>query len=253
MSAFEEFADTPYYSVLSGSKQLLYGFNEDDMEKGKERLLYTLEAAVQNGHDDLLLIRFHEKPAKGMITDKTPYYSSMMVRVNELNTLPVYNPAAIGRVNYQDNQILAELKTISEQTRQMKEDLESRLLALETADTDEDPETEPDMIGRITGVLNNPHMPVILDMLKNIFPNLFNPATRPNVAVSGLPKLENTMPTVTEEKKTLTPEEFNAGLTLQLQRLTEHCNILECLTKLADIAESKPATFQNLILMLNSY
>jgi hypothetical protein len=100
MDWFDRNATSPYYSVWVNRKQLLFSWNDDDMEAGRSKLENDLYAIEQNGVNDLLIIKLHPKKDKaGYITDKTPIYGSLVCRPSELEKVN-YGMQQIGAVNY---------------------------------------------------------------------------------------------------------------------------------------------------------
>lgn len=120
MEWFDRNATTPYYSVWIDRKQLLFSWNDDDLEKGRTKLENDLMAFEQNNVNELLIIKLHPKKEKGgFITDKSPVYGSLNFRAAEIekNMYPqqvgsVYNPRmenVIERILETQNAILTKL------------------------------------------------------------------------------------------------------------------------------------------------
>ena len=120
MEWFDRNATAPYYSVWIDRKQLLFSWNDDDLEKGRTKLENDLMAFEQNGVNELLIIKLHPKKEKGgFITDKSPVYGSLNFRPAEIekNMYPqqvgsVYNPRmenVIERILETQNAILTKL------------------------------------------------------------------------------------------------------------------------------------------------
>ena len=84
MDAYDRNASTPYYSVWAG-RDMVFSYNDDDEEKGRNHLLENLIACEQNEHTDILKIKFHPKKEKSFITDKSPSISTLFVRVCDVN------------------------------------------------------------------------------------------------------------------------------------------------------------------------
>lgn len=100
MDWFDRNATSPYYSVWVNRKQLLFSWNDDDMEAGRSKLENDLYAIEQNNNNDLLIIKLHPKKDKaGYITDKTPIYGSLVCRASELEK-PMYGMQPMGAIGY---------------------------------------------------------------------------------------------------------------------------------------------------------
>jgi hypothetical protein len=100
MDWFDRNATSPYYSVWVNRKQLLFSWNDDDMEAGRSKLEDDLAAIEQNGNNDLIIIKLHPKKDKaGYITDKTPIYSSILCRAAEIER-PNYGMQQMGGIGY---------------------------------------------------------------------------------------------------------------------------------------------------------
>lgn len=82
MSWYDRNTESPYYSVWS-SKQLMFSWNKEDADEGREKLSEDLFAFEGNGVNDIFMIRLHPVP-KGerdvVITNNTPYYASLNFR-----------------------------------------------------------------------------------------------------------------------------------------------------------------------------
>ena len=89
MEWFDRNATTPYFSVWSNTtpskKELNFGWYEEDLEAGRNKLENDLDALEQNGVNELYTILLHQKKNKdGYITLDTPYYASLKFRAAEL-------------------------------------------------------------------------------------------------------------------------------------------------------------------------
>lgn len=257
MDAFDRNAQTPFYSVWSG-KDMLFSYNEDDEQKGREFLLENLIASEQNGHSDILKIKFHPKKEKAFITDKTPSIATLFVRVcetewfrrqNELAPVQSMHSPAMERMLQQQTEILSGLS--------------NRLAALEEAkisEEEEDDEAEDDVLGKVGVILNHPAINALI--------SAFMPAITNAMTNTPQPKVAGTPEESIEEMEEFTAEEVGAAdfveideVALQhhtvnqindaLGRLAQHTDSLAAdLTALADMADNNPAQFKMLLGML---
>lgn len=142
MDWFDRNSASPYYSVWC-NRQLLFSWNNDDLEEGRNKLENDLYAFEQNGVGDLFTIKLHPKKEKGFITDKSPIYASLNFRPAELERA-YYSPNAIaGTGNSQLADALAKLA----ETQNLI------LSKLSSEEFDEEEEKEESTLGKL---LNNP-------------------------------------------------------------------------------------------------
>lgn len=260
MDAFDRNAQTPFYSVWSG-KDMLFSWNEEDEQKGREFLLENLIASEQNGHSDILKIKFHPKKERTFITDKTPAIATLFVRVcetewykNQQSLQPAYSQPAHSPV----------MERLMAQQTEILSGLSNRLSALEEVqmqEEEDDDDQEDDTLGKIGTILNHP---AVMALISAIAPNVINamkPQAQPMVA--GTPQEE-----VIDEMEEYAPEEIGVvdftqeeelmanqhtinQINQALERLAKHTDSLGAdLTALADMADHNPAQFKMLLGML---
>ena len=256
MDAFDRNAQTPYYSVWSG-KDMLFSYNEDDEQKGREFLLENLIASEQNNHSDILKIKFHPKKEKAFITDKTPSIATLFVRVCEtewFKNQQALQPAFSGTS--------PAMERLLQQQTEILSGLSNRLSALEEAQMEEEEEAdeEEDVLGKVGTILNHPAVSAIIAAFLPSITNAMKQTPQPKVA--GTPE------EVIEEMEEFSPEEIGETdftdideVSLQhhtvnqineaLSRLAQHTNTLAAdLIALADMADNNPAQFKMLLGML---
>lgn len=149
MDWFDHNATSPYYSVWVNRKQLLFSWNDDDMEAGRSKLEDDLAAIEQNNNNDLIIIKLHPKKDKaGYITDKTPIYGSLVCRASELER-PNYMPmAGVGYNSKMENVLERVLETQN-----------AILTKLSADELEEDEQPEQNTIGSL---LSQPHIQTLL-------------------------------------------------------------------------------------------
>jgi hypothetical protein len=243
MNAYDRNAEVPYYSVWAG-RDMIFSYNGDDLEQGRNHLLENLVAAEQNDHTDILKIKFHPKKEKLFITDKTPSIATLFVRVCDLNQnrgqiMPINN-------NYQNPQIISLL----EKQNEMISGLNNRLALIEESEPEDlqqnNSETE-NMLGRIEGILNNPIVNLLVGILGPKLADLLVPVEKNKVAsLAGIEKLnqdiiQNEMPDIDQQKML---EESLIKLNLFVE------NLPLTLNKLANYAEKNNEQFNMLVKML---
>jgi hypothetical protein len=151
MDWFDRNATSPYYSVWVNRKQLLFSWNDDDMEAGRSKLEDDLAAIEQNNNNDLIIIKLHPKKDKaGYITDKTPIYGSLVCRASELERLN-YGMPQIAGMGYN-----SKMESVLERVLETQNAILTKLNAEEL---EEEVEEDKGMLGNI---LSSPQMQTLL-------------------------------------------------------------------------------------------
>ena len=253
MDAFDRNAQTPYYSVWAG-KDMIFSWNDDDMEQGRVYLMENLVASEQNEHSDILKIKFHPKKEKTFITDKTPSIATLFVRVCDPNYMRGQVVQQSGGMNY-------GMQSLLERQMEIMNGINSRLTALEEVQEEEEEEDDTDaLLGRIGNILNHPTVSAIVaTILPNILPGM-KAQSQPQPIVAGV----NNELDILEENELVGASDFEQEaqyvdlqsdsiekINLALGRLMAHTNDLGGdLTALADMADNNPAQFKMLLSML---
>lgn len=142
MDWFDRNSASPYYSVWC-NRQLLFSWNSDDLEEGRNKLENDLIAIESNGVGDLLTIKLHPKKEKGgFITDKTPIYASLNFRPAELERA-YYSPNAIAGTG--SNQLADAIARLTE--------TQNLILSKLSEEEFEEEEKEESALGKL---INNP-------------------------------------------------------------------------------------------------
>jgi hypothetical protein len=150
MDWFDRNATSPYYSVWVNRKQLLFSWNDDDMEAGRSKLEDDLAAIEQNNNNDLIIIKLHPKKDKaGYITDKTPIYGSLVCRASELERLN-YGMPQIAGMGYN-----SKMESVLERVLETQNAILTKLNA-------EELEEEEEEKGILGSIISNPQMQTIL-------------------------------------------------------------------------------------------
>jgi len=208
MEWFDRNATTPYFSVWSNTtpskKELNFGWYEDDLEAGRNKLENDLEALEQNGVNELYTILLHQKKNKdGYITLDTPYYASLKFRAAELEQPMVMPMQHIAGFN--SNQ---RLESVLEKMMETQNMILSRL-SQEEFDEEEE-EEENDVIG---GLMKNPE---IQAMIMGGIGKIFNMAGEKPVAVAGVTESDE------DEVFTIVNSLMDKGVTIEhLRKLNE--------------------------------
>jgi len=233
MDAYDRNAEVPYYSVWAG-RDMVFSYNDDDIEKGRNHLLENLIACEQNEHTDILKIKFHPKKEKTFITDKTPAIATLFVRVCDVNS----NRGQIMPMpqnNYQNPQLI----NLLEKQNELISGLHNRVSLMEEVPGEEE-EAESDteaVIGRIENILNHPIFNLVLGLIAPKLPDLMKPKQNVVTSLAGVESVE--------------VENAEELLVKSLERLSDHVeNLPLTLSKLADYADKNKQQFEFLLKML---
>lgn len=209
MEWFDRNATTPYFSVWSNTtpskKELNFGWYEEDLEAGRNKLENDLDALEQNGVNELYTILLHQKKNKdGYITLDTPYYASLKFRAAELEQPMVMPMQHIAGFN--SNQ---RLESVLEKMMETQNMILTKLSADEF-ESEEEEDDENDVIG---GLMKNPE---IQSMIMGGIGKIFNLAGEKPVAVAGVTELNE------DEVFTIVNSLMNKGVTIEhLRKLNE--------------------------------
>jgi hypothetical protein len=213
MEWFDRNATTPYFSVWSNTtpskKELNFGWYEEDLEAGRNKLENDLDALEQNGVNELYTILLHQKKNKdGYITLDTPYYASLKFRAAELEQpmiMPMQHIAGMGSNH--------RLESVLEKMMETQNMILTKLSADEFAEEEEDDE-ESDVIG---GLMKNPE---IQAMIMGGIGKIFNLAGEKPVAVAGVTELNE------DEVFTIVNSLMDKGVTIEhLRKLNEMSSV----------------------------
>lgn len=242
MAAFDDALQaTPYYSIWLGNN-LVAQNNTDDLAAGRERIETLLTAMAQSGNSDLVTIKFHPDLNGSLITNKSPYVGMLLVRAisvggtDGLNRVGSFNEGTMPYNAYkamQDAMNIAVANAIAP--------LNEKIAALEAQPVEEKP---AGALGFVSELLANPA--VIEALLARFLPAIAgtpppNPYLQQPMQVAGTPAQ---------------PEAYTelqmVEVTNNLNRLSEHCDLLTDLKLLADMAENNPQMFKMLLTSLRA-
>ena len=213
MEWFDRNATTPYFSVWSNTtpskKELNFGWYEEDLEAGRNKLENDLDALEQNGVNELYTILLHQKKNKdGYITLDTPYYASLKFRAAELEqpmVMPMQHIAGMSSNH--------RLESVLEKMMETQNMILTKLSADEF-DEEEDDNDENDMIG---GLMKNPE---IQAMIMGGIGKIFNLAGEKPVAVAGVTELNE------DEVFTIVNSLMDKGVTIEhLRKLNDMSSV----------------------------
>jgi paraquat-inducible protein B len=206
--------DVAPWSMWQGN-QFLFKYEGDDIEAGAASLLKLFNDMSQSTNALYTLRVYEELPKNGKICRTTPDHGSFNFRLNmELQTL-----------NQQQMQSVTNRKDLESELAAVKLEL-AELRAELDEETDDEP--EPDMMGRINGLLQQPAVVGILNKF------LGTSLTVPNATIAGVPLGEQSIAESLEILKQHDP------------KLPDH------LHKLALMAQRTPANFSFLLSTLET-
>lgn len=255
MNAYDDLCnDVPYYSVWSG-RTILFSWNEDDIDKGKEKLRQMLLAAEQNEHNDILTICFHPKKEKNFITDKTPVTGSMTIRVTDLTPGRLRDMDRVGNVTEpRGYQIPYELRRSFEQMAEFTQKIptllspiEERLAALELGG--DDVEEQAGIIGIIKH-LENPGVQMIANRILDLL--IPGQTVQQPLRVSGVPGTETATPPISQPDYSNVTEDQQNALDQAIITLSKYCNVYTDLPLLANLAENNTQVFNMMLSQLKN-
>lgn len=260
MAAYESVRmDLPYYSVWhSDDKKKAFEWNDDDIEAGTEYMRKMMEVHATSGNTSLLWIHIHPEK-KNVYGKDTPDKCSLPVRpctLEQSRVVPMdnYNPGQ--GMNFEMWETMKAVRELPTMLKPQFDNINERLLALETGDDDEEEEPQT-LVGQITGVLQNQElMGTIMGFAKMLFPGLGGAATpqpaAPQHMISGI---NDTAMAETQGETQGEPQAENVDMEkvmAALTRLNPHCDLETDLSLLATMAETNPAIFNMLLTQLRS-
>lgn len=148
----------PYYSIWKGARQLVFSWNNDDLQEGQQTLLENLQAFEQSGVSDVFTLKLHSSLDKNdEITNNSPVYASLNFRACN-----PYQVAAVGgargtEIIFPNNQgmqaMLEEIRAIRAEQQLLQQELQQ----VRDADKDED-EGLGGFEGALIGLLKSPEV-----------------------------------------------------------------------------------------------
>jgi len=233
--------DNPFFSVWI-NKDILFQNNDGDKDKAKSTLLDMLTAAEQNGNSEILTIKFHPGKEGKYITDKTPVVGTLFVRVVPINGSMAMSGIESGndRLPYPIYKATMAMQAMAEQLPVTMAGIQDRLTKLEESSISGDDDQDDDQINRILKLANHP---VVMALLSKFIPGMGAAA----MAVSGITTDQAPPPS-----QNAISEADYVRLDAALGRLMKHCNLVDDLTLLADLAETSPDMFKLLLSNLRS-
>jgi hypothetical protein len=213
MEWFDRNATTPYFSVWSNTspskKELNFGWYEEDLEAGRNKLENDLDALEQNGVNELYTILLHQKKNKdGYITLDTPYYASLKFRAAELEQpliMPMQHIAGMGS-NHRLESVLEKMM-----------ETQNMILTKLSADEFEDEEDDDDENDMISGLIKKPE---IQAMIMAGIGKIFNLADDKSVAVAGISEINE------DEVFTIVNSLMDKGVTIEhLRKLNDMSSV----------------------------
>lgn len=203
LSAFEQMAETPYFSLWVGKQCSIFN-TENDFEKAYKQLEFILKSYAESDVTNIFCIALHSTTKKGgwKYDDiKDGGAQCMYCAIRKVETPYGYNSA-----NAINMQILEKLNAF-----------ESRINAIEAAETepetDEIGQTSDDTIQKINGIVNGLSSIISSPVVSILLQNIFGKTLQPVKTLAGDQDDINDVLTVL----------FSKGVTVQhLKKLSEY-------------------------------
>jgi hypothetical protein len=255
MSAYDlmsEGGDYPCFSVWYNRDDKAIQWNKADAEKGRDYLKGYFEILQDSGDNSMYYVKIHSTP--GIIYNKkSDEICSFPVRANpfhqsEFDILPQGQTQVAGIGNGgRIQQLLEGLPG------QLQEKFDAINLRIDELSAEEPEEEKPDMLGRITGMLDHPtigpaiggFLTMVLPKLLAMIPGALTPTPTPNMAMQPVINGVNDTNIMTEEQK-------DELVNVALDRLEPYCDLASDLTLLANMAEKNPKMFEMLLSTLRA-
>lgn len=254
MSGFESISKgKPYYSLWQVSpKELIMQYAGDDYDEAIDGLTQILAAGESKGNCDLMAIKIHPQPKEQFITKSTTVIATMYVRICPVDLNRV---TGVAKAEYEPRnnaaldmyKLTQAIDSLPGKFDEKFRSLNDRLAALEEYEPDE--VQEVDMIGKITGLMENPNVVnAVMGFVKMIFPQM--PAPGP-AQIAGVKEVSETVPG-TKTETAMTDLEYSKAIDIALDRLEKHIDLSVDLGLLADYAEKNPTMFQMMLKTLRN-
>ena len=243
--------DSPYWSFWYNGREKAAQFNEDDVEKSLDHLSKILEAHELMGDSALYYLRIHSMSQPVYKNNMDTVVQGFPCRFHELggadSRLSQFNGGGVYTREIQREtspdvkELLVAIKAIPESFNQKFAEICERLDDLEEYEAPEKVK-EPDMMDKITGVLQNPMIiGMVGQLIQKFIPGMAMAGPAPTV-LSGAPDTG-----VTKEDN-IDWESVDHSIDV----LAKHCQLDKDLAKLAEMAENNPAMFKFLLSSLRN-
>lgn len=197
LSAFEEKADTPFFSLWVGKARAEMN-KDNDFDKASAKLEKQIKAFAEEDMNDVFVIALHPEKKVSYKFEDCKDATLMYCQAKRSDSPVMYQGGNNSQANYM---ILEKLNSI-----------ESRINAIEAEEVEEEEgeeigSTEAVLIDKISGIVNSPLVGILLNFLQN---NSVKPA--PVTALAGTDELDEVLNTL-----------FSKGVTVQhLKKLASY-------------------------------
>jgi len=174
ISAFQEKAETPYFSLWVKS-QCLEQYNGEDMDRATSILQRELEQSKEQGLNEIHILKLHIEKEK-VYKSSSPVKCSLYCAVDE-------NKAIYQNGGVMQQQVDHRLYSMIESMVESQKIINSRLLALEE-EGDEEEENNLSGIGEVTKLLDHPTVAPIAAIATAYFTKLLSGSTP--IALAGV-------------------------------------------------------------------
>jgi hypothetical protein len=240
------------FSVWHGDKDIAFQCIETDPAIQEKMLRSNLEAMAEAGNSELMYLKLH-KPTGDYIDTKTKVISLIPIQVVEFQDFRIIAgessaPRPAG-MSYEAWEMMKNLKDLPATIGSI---VDERIKALTDLEEEEEPE-ENDVqkyIGIIKGVTQDPTIMAVIGQIFN-FLKPQQPIVAPGrigMTQTQASPFQQPVQDQTAERQPIPCNEDQ--MNEALNRLQYHCDLGNCLMRLANMADANPAGFQQLLTML---
>lgn len=234
------------YSIWHSDKDIAFQCTSTDPNVQEKTLRSYLEALETSGSSEIMTLKLHA-PIEGYIDNKTKVVSVTPIQVVEFQDLKlIAGQSTDFRPNGMSYETWEMVKALKDMPATISGIVDEKLKSLIVEEEEPEEDQISKYVGIIKGVTENPQ---IMAMIGQLF-NFLKPQP---VAVPGRIGMtqQTQTPPVQETVDGRTPIPCNEDqMNEALNRLQYHCDLGDCLMRLANMADANPAGFQQMLQML---
>jgi hypothetical protein len=243
-----------YFSLWHGEKDIAMQCTETGLDYQTEMLEPYLESLEKAGNSELMYLKLHP-PVEGYINAKTPVISNTPIQVVEFTDVKILSgETTISRPAGMSYEAWEMMKNLRDLPATISGIVDERLKTL-LPDEEEDEEPEEDQVTKYIGIIKGVTQdPTIMALIGQVI-NFLKPQGQPYASPGriGMMTEQQNNPyqqpvAMADEKQPIATNED--VMNEALNRLQYHCDLGDCLRRLANMADANPAGFQQLLTML---
>lgn len=240
-----------YFSIWHGDKDIAIQCTETGLDYQIGMLEPYLESLERAGNSELMYLKFHP-PVEGYINNKTPVISVTPIQIVEFQDLKILGgETVVSRPAGMSYESWEMMKKFQDLPATISGIIDEKLKTIIVHEDEEEPENEIEKwTGIIKGVTQDPTIMALIGQVLN-----FLKPQQSSVAPGRIGMTDQTQHNPFQQH-VAAPEERQPIATNEdvmneaLSRLQYHCDIGNCLNRLANMADANPAGFQQLLTML---